>query len=541
MGQCPVCLGWGEMTQYTTCSACAKWRRAFPGRTACRRCGHVSHVGHDGLCRPCLQALRRDDPQWVLTLARGQTVQLGFLIPGMRLQRASPLLLPTRRKDKDRAGAGPRTDVTSPPGRWRRLAGGQAEPPASPHLIDPAQLTLFQARRDWSCIAVGSLGRLPSLTPAAAVLLEEFQRYARARQWEPEVRWTGARSLRILLSWLGAEAPVDEADIRALAAGRRSTSSRRMLQFLDDRGLVIPDPARLAHPTQRAIDERIATLPGGLAGELRRWVQVLRGEGRRAHPQLPFATIRSYLNCLCPVLLTWADHVTSLREITRNDIETALGQRQGNTARNLLPAFRSLFRALKQERIIFRDPARGMSLPFARNLPVPIPTDQLRGLLGKAGGTMGKLTVALIAIHGLGKRETTRLLLADLDLPAGRLLIRRGARRHTIYLDELTHALTVGWLRERSRRWPVTTNPHLLLSQISAADNALPPISGTVMDAIFKPLALSPSQLRQDRILDEARHTADPVHLMRVFGITATPAMRYVHAAHPERRSTLPR
>ena len=83
--------------------------------------------------------------------------------------------------------------------------------------------------------------------------------------------------------------------------------------------------------------------------------------------------------------------------------------------------------------------------------------------------------------------------------------------------------------------------PHLLLSQMSAADNTLPPISSTVMDTIFLRLRLSPSQLRQDRILDEAKHTADPVHLMRVFGITARPAMRYVQAAHPERRSTQPR
>jgi hypothetical protein len=51
----------------------------------------------------------------------------------------------------------------------------------------------------------------------------------------------------------------------------------------------------------------------------------------------------------------------------------------------------------------------------------------------------------------------------------------------------------------------------------------------------------TPSGLRQDRILDEARHTADPVHLIRVFGISDTTAMKYVYAAHPERRSTLPR
>jgi hypothetical protein len=47
------------------------------------------------------------------------------------------------------------------------------------------------------------------------------------------------------------------------------------------------------------------------------------------------------------------------------------------------------------------------------------------------------------------------------------------------------------------------------------------------------------SKLRQDRILDEARATEDPVHLMRVFGIAAETAMKYIYAAHPERRSTL--
>ncbi|GAA2779351.1 hypothetical protein GCM10010505_04870 [Kitasatospora aburaviensis] len=62
-----------------------------------------------------------------------------------------------------------------------------------------------------------------------------------------------------------------------------------------------------------------------------------------------------------------------------------------------------------------------------------------------------------------------------------------------------------------------------------------------VMNGIFRPLGLSPSKLRQDRILDEARHTADPVHLMRVFGIAAETAMKYIATAHPERTSKLPR
>ncbi|PRY02556.1 hypothetical protein [Allonocardiopsis opalescens] len=62
-----------------------------------------------------------------------------------------------------------------------------------------------------------------------------------------------------------------------------------------------------------------------------------------------------------------------------------------------------------------------------------------------------------------------------------------------------------------------------------------------VINAIYRPLGLSPSKLRQGRILDEARRTADPVHLMRVFGIAAQTAMEYIATAHPERTSQVAR
>jgi len=310
-----------------------------------------------------------------------------------------------------------------------------------------------------------------------------------------------------------------------------------MLQFLDERGMIIPDPARQGTAVQRTVQQRIQTLPETIAGELRQWVKVTRGEGRRAHRELPFSTIRSYLNCFYPVLTAWSERVTSLREITRDDIRAALDERPPVSARNLLPALRSLFRALKQERIIFRDPTRAVTLPAMRRLPVPIPADQLRGLIDRAENPMAKLIVALIAIHGLGKKETTRLLLDDLNMSTGHLLVRRSTSRHTVYLDQLTHTLATGWLRERHRRWPLTASRHLLVTGQTAADATDPPIALTVLDAIFGKLGLSPSKLRQDRILDEAKHTADPVHLMRVFGLTAKPAMHYVQAAHPERRS----
>ena len=528
------------MRQCTVCSACAKWRRAFPGQLACLRCGRVSHVSRDGLCRPCLLIIRSEDPGWVLEPLSGRPLQLGFLLPGVRLPRASSLLLPANRKDKllqETLG-----DVVATKQKWQWLARQQRPAqPISPHLVDPAQAALFDASRDWSCLTVGALDQLPSLTPAAQAMVAELDRQARARGWTKASRNNGTKTLRILLAWIGADAPIHEADIRALA-GRRSTTIRRVLQFLTEKHLVIPDPGRQGDPVERAVQRRITTLPDGIAAEVRRWVQVLRGAGRRPHPQFPFTTIRSYLNCLSPTLASWAGRVTSLREITREDIQAALGDQPPVTARNLLSALHSLFRALKQERIIFRDPTRGISLPAMKRLPVPIPAGQLRGLIDRAGTPMARLVVALIAIHALGKQETARLLLADLDLPAGRLLTHRpDGRRHTVYLDELTHALAIEWTRERRRLWPLTANPHLLVSQVTAADETRPPVAHTVMDAIFGRLGLSPGQLRRDRILDEASHTADPVHLMRVFGISAKTAMTYVQAAHPERRPTLPR
>jgi integrase len=252
---------------------------------------------------------------------------------------------------------------------------------------------------------------------------------------------------------------------------------------------------------------------------------------------MAFETIRKYLGYLAPVLTHWAGKAASLREITREDVQAVLKQRPGQPGLDLASALRSLFQALKQERLIFRDPTRGITQTAVRTLPAPIPTDQLRGLIDRAPHPMAKLIIALIAIHAIGKRECAQLKLDELDLARGTLLVRRTAGRRTVYLDELTHQFAVAWLGERRRRWPTTANPHLLLSRQTADMDTRPPISTMVINDIFRHLPVSPSTLRRDRILDEARHTADPVHLMRVFGIAAKTAVHYVYAAHPERRS----
>ncbi|MER5327028.1 hypothetical protein [Streptosporangium roseum] len=151
------------------------------------------------------------------------------------------------------------------------------------------------------------------------------------------------------------------------------------------------------------------------------------------------------------------------------------------------------------------------------------------------------MIAALVAVHALTGRDITRLRLADLDLSAGRLVVRRPGLRHVVHLDPVTHQLAADWLRERHRRWWSSADPHLLVSPQSALDPGGPPIAGPRPQEVFGRRGLVMRDVRQDRIRDEAALTADPVHLIRLFGISSSTAMRYIAAVHPERTAKPPR
>ncbi|WP_406386171.1 hypothetical protein [Streptomyces sp. NBC_01618] len=248
-----------------------------------------------------------------------------------------------------------------------------------------------------------------------------------------------------------------------------------------------------------------------------------------------WSTIRRYAHFNVPALQQWGQRVSSLREITQKDIEDILSSRTGEPAHSLHTSLRSLFRALKRERVIFHDPARRVSVAAKVNAPRRIPSDRLVGLLDKAPTAMAKVVVALVAIHALRPQEVRHQLLAGLDRPAGRLAVPRRFGDRVVYLDELTMRLLNTWLRERAERWPRSSNPHLIVTQVTAVDPTGPPVSKDGLRLIFTKLGIQPRTLRIDRLLDEAHETADPVHLMRVFGLSDTTALKYVRAAHPHR------
>jgi hypothetical protein len=135
-------------------------------------------------------------------------------------------------------------------------------------------------------------------------------------------------------------------------------------------------------------------------------------------------------------------------------------------------------------------------------------------------------------------RFLERVQLGDLDRT--RKWIAAEERRETErQRGAQAQASAPDWLRERRRRWPQATNPHLLITAQSYRHPASPQISYCAMRAAFDQIRLLPRQVWADRILDAAGETANPVHLVCLFGIHPTIAVKYAHAAHPDK--ALPR
>jgi hypothetical protein len=159
--------------------------------------------------------------------------------------------------------------------------------------------------------------------------------------------------------------------------------------------------------------------------------------------------VRRYLGYVLPVLADWSNRFAGLREITAQDTKTAIEARPGASSRSVHAGLRSLFRALKRERVIFPDSARAVHLSAKVSVPRAVPSDKIAGMLDKVPSALGKLCVALVAIHAVRPLTLPALLTSDLDRANGRL--RAGGR--IVYLDELTGQLIADWFGERHRRW----------------------------------------------------------------------------------------
>lgn len=337
---------------------------------------------------------------------------------------------------------------------------------------------------------------------------------------------------------LGTEVPIREADIRAVASMSPSLQGARVINYLRLRGLLEAQPP--SDPCIARAQHHASTVSHpAFSSALHTFIEVLLGQSSTPSRARSPKTVENYVVAVLPTLEAWsADGLADPREITKKHIEDALDPLSGDQARRLHTSLRSLFRALKRERLVFRDPARSTSLTSSRPLPTSLPSDRIAGLLNRLDDPRDRLMTALVAIHALRPGQLAHLLLTDLDRSKGQLRLRRPGRMdHLIYLDAFILRLATAWELQRHRRWPDSSNPHLFVTRNTAVDDSGPPISAGVVQKPFKRLGLPAGVLRVDRIYDEARHSADPVRLMELFGLSNLSATRYVLLAHPERKN----
>jgi hypothetical protein len=407
--------------------------------------------------------------------------------------------------------------------------------PVSEHVLDPHQLELFPTPpRDWSRLD----GVAPrALTADSAALVDDFRVYMRGRGWSVDAFNGSTRTLRIITEHLGATVPIKERDVKALASLRETLHGARLLNYLRIRGLLEPEAPVDPH-LRRARHHASSLQTRAFATAAHCWIDVLLGHGSR--PSLPRRpkTIENYVQEIITPVTAWTSGgLTDPRAITTKHIEDFLEPLIGKRALRLHTALRSFFRALKRERMVFRDPARRVSISVARPLPGALPSDRIVGILDRLPDARSRLIVGLVAIHALFPKQLADLLNTDLDRARGLLRVRRAGRMdHLIYLDEFTMRLATAWERERYERWPDSTNPYLIVSRNTAVEDSPSPVTTNMVRKPFRAIGLTPGALRTDRIFDEARHTEDPVRLMRLFGLSNLSATRYVLTAHPEKR-----
>lgn len=409
-------------------------------------------------------------------------------------------------------------------------------PELSPPAVLEGQATIFEVERDWHPLAGA---QLPTPLPPVKALLADFAQYTTENRWNQQVHEPTARVLRVAAIWLGAGTVFREDALRALhrvfgGKGR----IRRLVGFLDQREQLVPSPPR-RNREEAFVQRIIASFPPRISDELSTWVKVLRGTSKSHHRVTDYATMRRYLVYLATPLADWTTRYTTLRQVTKADVAAAVTAVKGPRAHERAVAVRSLFRALKHSKLVFADPTRGLRVTRQELLPTTLAPDRLAGLLETSSNPATRLVLALVALHATSGTDLRNLVLSDVLLARRQLLIRRPHGRHVVHLDDTTTALLHAWLRYRHQRWPRTVNSHLLVTQQTAS--ATDSVCADYVYRRFDPAGLTLRAVRADRILDEARETEDPVHLVRVFGISITTAMKYIHTAHPHRGGPVPR
>jgi len=129
----------------------------------------------------------------------------------------------------------------------------------------------------------------------------------------------------------------------------------------------------------------------------------------------------------------------------------------GRSVQRALSAVRSFFEFLLRERLIGRNPARGIAAPRSpRRLPKALDVDRVAGLLDfepdEPLALRDRAIMELFYSSGLRLAELVALELTDLDLPGGLVEVTgKGRKRRLVPVGGHARQALVAWLRARNR------------------------------------------------------------------------------------------
>jgi hypothetical protein len=410
------------------------------------------------------------------------------------------------------------------PVRQHGRRGAPAKPPPAP-AGRPAfrwiQPRLFEAWRDFTRFdeeADADLGN-----PWLAWGLYLAWRRGEARGWRRGVRFGVRRALIIVLS---RHQPGDTVRYSEIIPVQQTLgiSAGRVAEVLQEMGM-LDDDRRPSFETW--LERKLDGLTPGIRADAEAWLRTLRDGGPRSRPR-DIASAWNHMLYLRPVLLAWSGRYGHLREVTRDDILTILGEFHGSRRSNVLVAMRSLFAFCKKQKTIFRSPVQGIRVgqrPYG--IIQPLSQDEVDQAAEAATTPAARLVLVLAAMHAARPKAIRELLLEDAGLGNRRIVI--GGRPRPV--DELTRQVLLEWLSHRSARWPSTANPHLLVNQMSA--NGTGPVSTIYFGKTgLRGMAATLERLRVDRQLQEALACGpDPLHLAAMFGLDPKTAIRYAENA----------
>ncbi|MFV2102140.1 hypothetical protein [Micromonospora sp. LOL_024] len=362
--------------------------------------------------------------------------------------------------------------------------------------------------------------------PQQAAELDEHAAVIAARLgWADRLRREVCIGLRIVIGLRDhRDDPVRASDVTLLSTIRLPVDA--VTRVLADAGMLADDRVRALDAWAAA---QISRLPDTMAAELTLWFEVMKHGSLTPPRRRPRSetTIQLHLRWALPTLLRWAaaGHY-SLREITRDDVVRALPP-SGNPRAQVGQGLKSIFRLLKARKMVFTDPTTRIATGrHETRQPLPVDLPALRQAL-TSNNPAHAAVAALIAFHGLRTSQVQLLRLIDVR---DRVL---HVDDRAIPLAEPVQQALAAWLDYRRSRWPRTNNAYLFVTTRTANTDA--PVSRTWVWQATGP-RLSATDIRQDRILDEAQATnGDVRRLADLFGLSIAAGNRYAATVeHPD-------